>query len=395
MRRFRTSLLGAAVGLAVLAGTAQVSNASPNTAAPTPAQYFQAAANTGVQLGYPGVMAAIVDGSSRTYVTAGSNVRGSSTPLDPAAKFRIGSNTKTFTAAVVLQLEAEGKLSLSDTVAKWLPNAVKANGYDGNTITIRELLNQNSGLPDYMPAYNFDYYLMRNVNAHYTPQQLVSTALTQRSPKPLPRTFEYANTNYVLAGMIIQAVTGNSPSVEVTNRIITPLNLTGTSYPESSVDIYGNFLRGWMWPAVWFGYQPPIADATRSNVELFGPAGAMISTLQDQGTFERALLQEQVLPPAQLAEWKTSVPIGTDTHNQYGLGVTHWQLQCPDGPGPFVWSHGGDVIGYHSRWFASEDGTKQVFYAANEHHGLNLDESAGKQKLMEGAQNAMCGLLKP
>ncbi|MEU0940856.1 serine hydrolase domain-containing protein [Embleya sp. NPDC005971] len=389
MRRLRTSLLGAAVGLAVLAATAQPSTASSVTAA----QAFRTGADQGIVAGYPGVMGLIVDGATNTYVKAGSNVRGSATPLDTNAKFRIASNTKTFTSAVVLQLEAEGKLSLNDTVAHWLPNAVNSNGYDGNTITIRELLNQRSGLPDYMAPYNIAYYGAFNVDQSYTPQELINSALAQR-PAALPRVFEYANTNYMLAGMIITAVTGHTPSVEITNRIITPLNLTNTSYPETSPDIYGNFMRGWRWPPpLWGGYQPPLADSTRSNTQLFGPAGAIISTLQDQVTFERALLQGQVLAPTQLAEMKTSIKI-ENYDNEYGLGMTRVKATC-NGATQWFWSHGGDEIGYHSRWFATEDGSKQIFYAANENHGLGLTESAGQQALQAGALNAMCELLKP
>ncbi|MCF2529412.1 serine hydrolase domain-containing protein [Yinghuangia soli] len=397
MRKLRTSVIGAAVGLAVLAGTAHVSNASSTTAA----QKFQEAATGGVQVnGYPGVMGLIVDGDTKTYVTAGSSVYGSSTPIDPTAKYRIASNTKTFTSVAVLQLEAEGKLSIDDTVAKWLPNAVNANGYSGANITIRQLLNHTSGLPDYMPGeLNTLYYTMQNVGTQYTPQELVNRALARTSTNP-NRYYDYANTNYILAGMIIKAVTGNSPSVEITNRLITPLNLTNTSYPETSPDIYGNFVQGWKWQPTIFWWQLPILEATRSNTQIFGPAGAMISTLQDQATFERALIQGQLLPPAQMDKFKTTVPIArpgetNPTENTVGLGITRLKLDCTGSPSTWIWSNGGDVIGYHSRWFISDDGTKQVIYLGNEHHGKPLEESDGKKRLLAGGKNAMCELLKP
>jgi D-alanyl-D-alanine carboxypeptidase len=389
VRRLRTSLLGAAAGFAILlSGTASSNAASTPQATSTPQSVLQAAAQVGVSRGYPGVMGMVVDGDTTTYFGAGSSTPGGSAPMDPNAKYRIASNTKTFTATVVLQLAAEGRLSLDDTVAKWLPNAVNANGHDGRTITIRQSLNQTSGLPEYVEAYGIQYYGNTNVHSRvrYTPQELVDTALRQ-SPAGVKK-FGYANTNYILAGMIIKTVTGNTAAVEITNRLITPLGLTGTSMPEYDPNIYGNFIHGWWWPPAVFGWQPPIQNATVSNVEMFGASGAIISTMRDQVVFERALLQGQLLPPAQMAELTTTVPI-PNTVNTYGLALTLWKLQCGDGK--FVWSHGGDAVGYHSRWFASADGTKQVLYMANEHHGVG--GTPGKTVLIENAQIAMCMLL--
>ncbi|MFB7513261.1 serine hydrolase [Streptomyces sp. NPDC056144] len=111
MRRIRTALLGAAAGLAVMVGTAPAAGASTVDAVAA----LQNGVTLGVSRGYPGAMGLIRDGQSTTYVKAGSSTAGSTQPIDPAAKFRIGSNTKLFTAVTVLQLEAEGRLSLNDT----------------------------------------------------------------------------------------------------------------------------------------------------------------------------------------------------------------------------------------------------------------------------------------
>ncbi|MDI2127681.1 serine hydrolase domain-containing protein [Yinghuangia seranimata] len=390
MRRLRNALLGAAVGLAVLAGTAP---AHADTAGAVAA--LQDGLNKSVAAGYPGAIGLVQNGTSSTYVTAGHSINGSSTPIDPTGQYRIGSQTKLYTATVILQLEAEGKLSIDDTVAKWLPNALHSNGYDGRIVTIRQLLNHTSGVADYLDApagYIFNqpvsvayvYYNTDLRGNHYTPQNLVDTAVTQ--PPTQRGVWAYSNTDYILAGMIIQAVTGHDPSVEITNRIITPLHLTGTSFPVSDTNLYGNFVHGWH--RALFG----LTDASASNVEILWAAGAMVSTLQDQATFVRSLIQGQLLPSAQMAELETTVdapdPDEPQLQQRYGLGIS--SLVLP-GCQKRVWVHGGRALGYNSRWFASEDGTKVIVQMGNEEDGTADTPSISAART--GVRTSMCQLL--
>lgn len=387
MRKLRKVLLGAAVGLAVMAGTtpAHADNAGAVAA-------LQDGADQGAAADYPGVVGALRDGNTVTNVAAGHSINGSSAPADPTSKYRIGSNTKLYTSTVVLQLEAEGKLSIDDTVAKYLPNAVHSNGYDGSTITIRQLLNHTSGLPEYdkynvLPGISLGWWYYYNDLRpyHYTPQNLVDTALLVK-PGPGEHKWSYANTNYILAGMIIQAVTGHDPSVEIQNRIITPLGLAGTSFPTSDTDMSGNFLHGWRLNA-----DGSRSDVSASNVELFWSAGAMISTAQDQAAFVSALLRGTLLPPAQMAELKTTVvqdPAQPDY--TYGLGLTRVVLsECGN---KVAWAHGGNILGYHNKWYASEDGTKVAVLAGNENHGSEAD-TTGQIALRTGTRTAVCQML--
>ncbi|MDP9869514.1 MULTISPECIES: serine hydrolase domain-containing protein [Streptosporangium] len=145
----------------------------------------------------------------------------------PQHRFRIGSTTKTFVATVALQLVAEGTVSLDDTVEKWLPGVVGGNGNDGREITIRRLLDNTSGIFDYLQdqaAVNrYDYP---------TPRQLVQIAMS-RPPAFEPGTsWGYSQTNYVLAGMVIERATGRTLAGEISRRITRPLGLTGTYLPR-------------------------------------------------------------------------------------------------------------------------------------------------------------------
>ncbi|HEY4459503.1 MAG TPA: serine hydrolase domain-containing protein [Pseudonocardiaceae bacterium] len=279
---------------------------------------------------------------------------------DPHAKFRIGSNTKAFTATVLLQLEAEHKLSLDDTVDHWLPGVVNQNGNDGTKITVRELLNHTSGIPDYATGQAMlDYGANLNPNEQHTPQQLVDLAIANKPTSAPGAAFNYSNTNYVLAGMVIKAVTGNDPATEIQNRIITPLGLHDTTFPTTDPNMPANHLDGYFHVHGTFFV---IRDVTASDVQFFGAAGAMVSTVDDLANFERALFSGRLLAAQQQKELETTVPISSDPNaGSYGLGVGLVTTKC----GP-AWTHTGAVLGYESTWLTSADGQRQVVVADNE-----------------------------
>lgn len=374
--RFHKKLAAACLALATVVPVAGATAARADV--PSATTILQAAANAGVADGYPGVIGMIRDGATVQYVSAGYGDSATKTAADPQAQFRIGSNTKAFTSTVVLQLEAEGKLSLDDSVEKWLPGVVDSNGYSGAKITIRELLNHTSGLPDYLGGLvGIEYFANISPNAVYAPQALVSTALSSRAPNSVPgATYFYANTNYVLAGMVIQAVTGNTPATEITNRIIQPLGLTGTSFPTTN-QLTGDFLHGYN---DFWGF-----DGTYSNITMLGAAGAIVSTLPDLSTFVQALIGGRLLPAAQMTELETLVPLDS-SGTGYGLGIAQRKLPC----GKTVWIHTGAVLGYRSYWFSNADGSQQVLMTGNEFHGD--ENTTGQTDMFAALVNAYCAL---
>ncbi|MFF9398780.1 serine hydrolase domain-containing protein [Streptomyces sp. NPDC014744] len=377
--RRRGRLLTAAVAVCLLAGGAGQATA----AEPTPADILRSGAQQGVADGYPGVIGMVRKGDSAQYVQAGVGDLSTKAPADPKAQFRIGSNTKAFISTVLLQLEGEHRLSLDDTVARWLPGAVAANGYDGAKVTIRQLLNHTSGLPDYLGALQVStpYYLNTNPREAMAPQSLVDIGLARSAPKTEPgEKFGYSNTNYVLAGMVIKAVTGSEPATEVQRRIIEPLGLRDTSFPTEDPALYGNYLHGYVLRVLLIG------DGTVSNVQVTGSAGAMVSTLDDLATFSRALLTGKLLAPAQLAELKTTVPVNAEGTAGYGLGIQHVKLPC----GKWAWGHNGAVLGYFSEWLTSEDGSEQALHANNEYH--MLAGTKGQADTGKGMTDAFCAL---
>lgn len=376
MKPLRLKVISAALVLvgAVLAPT------QANASVPSAADILQAGAELGVRDGYPGVIGLVRNGSDAQYVRAGLSSRFTGTRADPSMKFRIGSNTKAVIATVLVQLHGEGKLSLDDKVARWLPDAVKANGHDGTKISIRQLLNHTSGLPDYDGDARVSVPYIANTDPRqvWPPQTLVDIALSAAPVGAPGEKFSYANTNYVLAGMVIKAVTGNEPAVEVQRRVIQPLGLRDTTYPTADPAMPPNSLGGHFWIGNLL-----IRDVTASNVQTFGAAGAMVSTLTDLATFERALQNGQLLTPAQLTELRTTVPINADAG--YGLGIGLVKTPCGQ-----VFQHSGAVLGYYSVWLTSADGARQVVLAANEFHMLG--NTRGQLDVGKAAVDAYCAL---
>jgi D-alanyl-D-alanine carboxypeptidase len=304
--------------------------------------------------GTPGALAEFRDPHG-TFV-ASSGVADVATGRQPQAgdQFRIFSNTKTFVATVVLQLVAEGKVELDAPIERYLPGLLRANGNDGREISVRELLQHTSGLPDFDSAVFAPggYYAHRF--DHHTPQELIRTATATPRLSPPGTQFHYATTNYVVAGLLIEQVTGHPYADEIRDRIIGPLGLTGTAVPGDDPLLKGPHLRGY---AHLDGHDQisdtgrPV-DVTPLNPSLVWAGGAMTSTVGDLNTFFTALIGGRLLPPAQLAAMETTVPADLVPGAAYGLGLIRIPLSC----GGQYWAHGGDGLGYQTREGVTSDG---------------------------------------
>ena len=269
-------------------------------------------------------------------------------------RVRIFSNTKTFVATVVLQLVAEGRVDLGAPVERYLPGLLRANGNDGREITVRQLLQHTGGLPDFGSAV-FEpggYYTHRL--DHHTPEELVRAGTAQPRLSAPGTEFHYSTTGYVVAGLLIERVTGNPYPREISRRIITPLRLTGTSVPGDSPVIAGPHLRGYahLDAGDRISATGRRIDVTRLNPSLVWAGGAMISTMADLNTFFAALLGGRLLPAAELAAMTATVPSDLVPGSGYGLGLLRVPLSC----GGVYWGHGGGGLGYQTRGGVTMDG---------------------------------------
>lgn len=313
--------------------------------------------------GLPGAAAKVRQGTGSWFAESGYADTSTGRERSPGDHFRGASITKTFVATVLLQLEAEGRLSLDDTVETWLPGLVRGNGYDGSTITLRQLLNHTSGIANYTddPAFIHDAagpgFPEHRYDTH-TPEELVATAL-KHPPQPDPeKAPQYSNTNFVIAGMVIEKATGRSYGQEITRRIIKPLKLSGTSFPGTAPQMPNPHPVGYSR----LHQEDPdatIHDATEQNMTWLGAAGDVISTSGDLNRFQRALIKGQLLPSAQMEEMLDEVPAGGGAG--YGLGIEFAQLSC----GVKVVGKSGRTNGSLSAMVGTPDGKHQLTFNIN------------------------------
>ncbi|WP_410657996.1 serine hydrolase domain-containing protein [Amycolatopsis sp. lyj-112] len=347
------------------AGLAVTVSASPALADDCHAKVQQILDQTVTDDGLPGILSDIRDGREPWFGTAGAGDTETGRERRRQDRFRIGSATKTFTSTVMLKLAAEGRLSLDDTVEKWLPGEVRGNGNDGTKITIRNLLNQTSGLFPYtsdesvVPKYFTPAFLDHRFDT-MRPEEMVKLAVAH-PPMFAPGTaWAYSNSNYALAGIIIEKATGRSYAEEVEQRITRPLGLTATYVPGfRETKLRGP--HGRAYSTLWVT-EPgaDVYDVTDMNASWAWAAGGMVSTAGDLQNFYRALLGGRLLPPSQQKEMFTTVSTegsGWPVPNaRYGLGVFSQTLSC----GVTAWGGGGMIHGSWTNAMGTADGRHTV-----------------------------------
>ncbi|WP_309223401.1 serine hydrolase domain-containing protein [Micromonospora sp. CP22] len=309
------------------------------------------------EAGAPGVLVAVRDGRHDWRDAAGQAYLIKPRPMQPQMRHRIGSITKTFVATTVLQLVDEGRLGLDDPIGAWLPDIVP--GELGTQVTVRMLLNHTSGIGNYTNAMLDSYASIDRMRVTtYAPAELVATGLAMPPTNAPGAGFSYSNTNYVLAGLLIEKVTGKNAAAEVQRRILRPLKLNGTSFPGTDPTIRGPHSGAYFAP---FG----VRDLSEFNMSWGWTAGEMIATTADLNTFFRALLGGDLLSPATLDEMLTGVPMLPEVPEagRYGLGI--YSLPTPCGE---FWGHDGAVIGHLTISLHSRDGARQVSTGINISH---------------------------
>ncbi|MER6949107.1 serine hydrolase domain-containing protein [Nonomuraea sp. NPDC000554] len=312
----------------------------------------------------PGIVTEVWKGDSRWFASAGKADVSTGRERVPQELFRIGSAAKAFTAATTLKLVGEGVLSLDDTVEKWLPGLLDGSLYDGDKITLRQLLNQTSGIYNY--SMDPEFFVTGQGEAWYerrfkvfTPEELVRIALRHPPCNAPGEAFQYSNTQYYLAAMMVERATGESYGNLLDRLILRPLDLTRTSLPTTQTIIPGphpvHYSRLYV--------EDPAArlhDASESNETTAWSAGGMLSSTGDLLTFFSALFSGRILNPAQMEEMFTTVSTdgsGWLPGTRYGLGV--WVKQKLQSGVP-VWGNGGADYGTFTLVMGSPDGTHMV-----------------------------------
>ncbi|WP_214409163.1 serine hydrolase domain-containing protein [Sphaerisporangium fuscum] len=348
--------------------SSQPTGADTTAAATAPvASHVREVIEQAVRQGVPGMVAQTRDGHRTCWSTAGVADIQTRRARVPQERFRIGSASKAFTAAVVLQLAAERKLSLDDTVDDWLPGLLHGNGHDGSRITVRHLLRQTSGIFPYgMDQTMLEHFYNPSFLTHrfdrMGPEQLVKIAVSHPAQFQPGESWAYSNTNFILAGMIAEQADGRPFAEQLTERIVRPLRLTGTYMPGIETEIQGVHPRHYSKNTADGSLTAPVHDVTEQNTghdSHAWTAGGMVSTSGDLDRFLTALLCGELLPPEQQQEMFTTTEVPPQTWidgTTYGTGI--FSLKLPNDR--TVWGIAGMIHGCYTFAMGDREGHRTV-----------------------------------
>ncbi|QFQ98875.1 beta-lactamase family protein [Streptomyces phaeolivaceus] len=334
------------------------------------------------EAGMYGAYSSVRDGRQRWTGASGLADVDTGRKVTPNMRHRVGSISKTFTSVAIMQQVERGRISLDAPVTDYVPELFDGSDADrerGDAITVRMLLNHTSHLGDYVvgafpsllrnSTSSLDEHRFRSI----APGELVRLGLAADatgSPGVLPGS--YSNTNYVVAGLILERVTGQKASTYLTRHVIDRAGLDDTSFPRTP------YIKG-PHPKMYesfYGLIDPPRDYSVYDMSWASTAGAIVSTTDDLNRFYRKLLTGGLVSRASLAEMRRTVPveIAPGAAIDYGLGI--YTLDLP-GCGRF-WGHDGGVFGAGTISLTREDGDRQFSMGWNlmKYQRLNEDGTA-------------------
>ncbi|OKK22911.1 D-alanyl-D-alanine carboxypeptidase [Streptomyces sp. CB00455] len=342
-------------------------------------------------------------GTFRT--TVGTAELGTADAPTTADHFRIASNTKTMTSALIMLLAQDGKLRLGDPVSDYVPGVPNGAG-----ITIAQLLKMRSGLYNYTDAPEFSASLDAEPAKARTPQEMLDIAF-RRPPNFAPgASYEYCNTNYVLLGLVAEKAGGRPLAEQFRDRLFTPAALAGTSLPGiHDVSLPTPYAHGYMYggtahamvdepypagvrAAARTGKLKPL-DYTHQNPSYATAAGGVVSTADDMATWIKALVTGKVLGSAWQQQWLRS-PQAEDPAapeaQKYGYGIAHQRFT----PKAAMYYHGGELPGFNS--FIGHDPQNDVTLVIWTNLTVSLDAKATAIALLPTVLNQVyAGLSYP
>ena len=315
---------------------------------------------TAKELLIPGAVVLLRTPQGEFTVAYGTTLLGATSPPRADTHFRIASNTKTMTAAVIVLLAQEGKLSLDDPVSKYVPGVP-----NGDNITIAESLEMRSGLYNYTNDPIISATIDTDPAKVWTPAELLAIAFAHPPNFPPGTAYEYNNTNYALLGLVAEKVDGKPLAQVMHDRLFGPQNMQDTQLPASTVNtIPEPYSHGYLYGSSSVAlvgeppYSPEVQAAARAGTLLpkdytgvnhsnAAAAGGVISTADDLATWIKALVAGGVLDPAYQRRWFDSLQPEDPSKpegQKYGYGIA----QLSWGPNT-IYFHGGETPGYNSK----------------------------------------------
>jgi D-alanyl-D-alanine carboxypeptidase len=332
VRRLSASILYPAIVITILASTVLPATAqvAPTLSSELRQKIDQAVGNVLTKTGVPSASVAIVKDNQVVYLQAYGDARlEPRTPARPEMRYSIGSISKQFTATAILLLQEQGKLSLDDKVAKFIPNLTRAR-----EVTIRQLLSHTSGYQDYWPQDYVPPLMLQPITA--------SKILDLWARKPLdfdPGTkWQYSNTNFVIAGVIVEKASGMSLLDFLHQKIFDPLGMKSVTNTDQE-KLGDSDPTGYMRYAL-----GPLRPAPKEGRGWLFAAGELAMSASDLARWDLSIINQKVLKPSSYKEFETEVLLKNGVGTQYGLGV-----DVNSESGRRVLGHGGEVSGFTSQ----------------------------------------------
>nr|WP_314140865.1 serine hydrolase domain-containing protein [uncultured Rhodococcus sp.] len=330
------------------ASSDEPSAVAPTTTAPSSGSLetddVQAALDAMVDAGSVAAVAQVRDGENSWSGAAGLVERDGTEAASADDPVRIASVTKAMVAAVVLQLVDEGKLQLDQPVEELLPGLLP------KPVTIRQLLDHTSGIPNYLAGFDSAEQIAARANDAVTDDELISQALGMPWTTDPGQEFSYSNTNYVLLGRIIAELDGKTIAQSLQDRIFDPLEMSDTTYPTDAA-IVDDALHGYVVE------NGAYTDVTDFDASIWSSSAAVVSTVGDMNLFFRALFDGTLFAQNLIDEMQVVTP------STYGLGLLLGGDACNPGSGELVFGNRGNGFGYRTFAFSSPDGQRQVSLA--------------------------------
>jgi D-alanyl-D-alanine carboxypeptidase len=331
--------------------------------------------------GPPGAIATLHRDERTTVLRAGqADVRRRGKP-SARDHMRIASVAKAFSGAVALRLVQQGRLGLDDTIGQWLPDLPAAWA----PVTVRQMLNHTSGLPDYTRSRGFARQAQRNPRGYVPPAGIIDWVRSDALEFPPGSRYEYSNTDNIVVGMIAEWATGQAYDDLLSALVFEPAGLTQTTFPTRRISLPRPYIHGYV---VAPGEKPRDVTTFLSPSGAWA-SGAIVSTPADLGAFIRAYLGQKLFGAAQQREQLrfvrgSSSPPGPGS-NSAGLAIFRYRSRCGT-----VYGHTGNFPGYVQWAAATADGTRSVTTTLN----IPAPTGALLRRLRSVQASAVCALLR-
>ena len=339
--------------------------------------------------GPPGVIAIVQRGERRYVHTFGVADVDTGRRIRAEDRMRIASAAKAFSGAVALSLVSKGKLSLDDTIGERLPELSEDWHKDWHEVTLRQLLNHTSGIPDFSLDPGFGEALLASLTQAPPPEELLSFVKNEPLSFEPGSEYRYSNSDNIIVALMVEEATANTYEQQLREQVYKPLGLKNTSLPRGT-DLKKPFIHGYDNDP---SEQPPEDVSKLVAAGWAWASGGIVSTPADLNTFIRAYVGGRLFDSKTRAQQRrvieggSSVPPGPG-NNSAGLALFRYETKCGT-----VWGHTGNTPGYTQFMAASGNGRRSVTVSVNSQHTPEVGEPAVFEALRRAEELAVCAAL--